>query len=224
MSKVKQLMVQIERDLDASTYHVGDWQKCLSEFRDLDRATRAILTEDLTRISNKLHRRNGFHEAPTWMGFVLEYLLLATSILMMTAESTLLRFISIILLVSCLQPLIKISMGTLLGVRYSYAYLWYVEPRFKMSFGTYQKLKKWQKVVLQLIGSIGTPLALFAGYYVLSDEPQLVMLFLAAALLAAIMQLSAFVASWLGVRKLGPFLLSNLTTPALLAKELKDRP
>ena len=37
------------------------------------------------------------------------------------------------------------------------------------------------------------------------------------------MQVTAFAAVWLGVRKVGPFLLTNLTTPALLAKELKEK-
>jgi hypothetical protein len=32
---------------------------------------------------------------------------------------------------------------------------------------------------------------------------------------------AAFVASWRGVRKVGPFLLTSLTTPATLARELK---
>ena len=127
------------------------------------------------------------------------------------------------MLALCLQPLIKISMGIILGVRYSYVYLWYVEPRFKMSFGTYYKLERWQKLVLQLSGSIGTPIALLAGWRVLGDVPLLAFLCLVGALAALLMQVSAFVAVWFGVRKLGPFLLTNLTTPALLAKEWKER-
>jgi hypothetical protein len=46
---------------------------------------------------------------------------------------------------------------------------------------------------------------------------------LAGALMVALMQVGAFAAVWFGVRKLGPFLLTNLTTPALLAKEWKER-
>ena len=92
-----------------------------------------------------------------------------------------------------------------------------------MQFGTYQKLERWKKIVVQLLGSIGTPLALFIGWAVLSDEPLLSVLLLASALAATLMQVTAFVAVWLGARRLGPFLLSNLTTPALLAKELKGR-
>mgnify|MGYP006919678223 CR=1 FL=1 len=223
MGEVRQVMDLIESDLDSGTYRVGDWQKCLVALKALDQGASSMLIKDLTRISNKLHRRNRFPEAPAWLGFFLEYLLLVMSIVAMTAENTLVRLASIVLLALCLQPLIKISTGMLLGVRYAYVYLWYFEPRFKMRFGTYHKLERWKKLVLQLSGSVGTPIALLAGWRVLGDEPLLATLCLAGALLAVIMQVSAFVAVWRGVRKLGPFLLTNLTTPALLAKEWKDR-
>ena len=221
--EVRQAMDQIERDLDAGIYQVGGWQKCLAQIKDLDEGASSMLSPDLTRISNKLHRRNRFPEVQAWMGFVFEYVLLATSILLMTAESTLLRLVSVILLALCLQPLIKISAGLLLGVRYAYVFLWYVEPRFKMQFGTYQRLEKWKKLALQLSGSIGTPIALLVGWRVLDDEPLLAALCLAGAIGALLMQVAAFAAVWFGVRKLGPFLLTNLTTPALLAKEWKER-
>ena len=221
--EVRQMMDRIENDLDSGTYQVGGWQKCLAEIRELDEGGSSMLSQDLTRISNKLHRRNRFPEAQAWMGFVFEYLLLATSIFLMTVESTPLRLVSIILLALCLQPLIKISLGVLLGVRYSYVYLWYFEPRFKMRFGTYHRLERWKKLALQLLGSIGTPIALLIGWRVLADEPLLAALCLAGAIAALLMQVAAFAAVWFGVRKLGPFLLTNLTTPALLAKEWKER-
>ena len=191
--------------------------------KQLEQGASVILGPDLTRISNKLHRRNRFAEASIRTGLLIECLLFTTSILSIGAESSLVRLISIVLLALCLQPLIKTSAGLLVGVRYSYVYLWYFEPRFKMQFGTYQKLERWKKIVVQLLGSIGTPLALFIGWAVLSDEPLLSVLLLASALAATLMQVTAFVAVWLGARRLGPFLLSNLTTPALLAKELKGR-
>lgn len=216
-------MARIESNLDSGTYRVGDWQKCLNKLKGLGQGSSSMVSHDLTRISNKLHRRNRFPEAPAWMGFVFEYLLFVMSILAMAAESTLLRLASIIMLALCLQPIIKISTGILLGVRYSYVYLWYVEPRFKMRFGTYYDLARWKKLVLQFSGSVGTPVALLVGWRVLGDEPLLAALSLAGALAAVLMQVSAFVAVWRGVRKLGPFPLTNLTTPALLAKEWKER-
>ena len=223
MLEVRQVMARIESNLDSGTYRVGDWQKCLNKLKGLGQGSSSMVSHDLTRISNKLHRRNRFPEAPAWTGFVFEYLLFAMSILAMTAESTLLRLASIIMLALCLQPMIKISTGIFLGVRYSYIYLWYVEPRFKMRFGTYYDLARRKKLVLQFSGSVGTPVALLVGWRVLGDEPLLAALSLAGALAAVLMQVSAFVAVWRGVRTLGPFLLTNLTTPALLAKEWKER-
>ena len=61
------------------------------------------------------------------------------------------------------QPLVKVTLGLLLGVRYAYAYLWYVEPRFKIRYSTYIALTPRRRVLLNLTGSIGTPLVLAAG-------------------------------------------------------------
>jgi hypothetical protein len=58
--------------------------------------------------------------------------------------------------------------------------------------------------------------------WVLADHPLLAVACLAGFILTASMQIAAFIAAWLGVRKVGPFLLTTLTTPALLAKELKS--
>ena len=223
MLGIRQVLERIETSLDSGTYCVGDWQKCVNELKRLGPDSTLMLTQDLTRISNKLHRRNRYPEAPLWMGLVLEYLLLVMSMLAITAESTSVRLASIIALTLCLQPLIKISVGMLLGVRYSYVFLWYFEPRFKMRFGTYHHLARWKKLIFQLAGSVGTPIALLVGWWVVGDSPVLSMLCLAGAITAALMQVTAFAAVWLGVRKVGPFLLTNLTTPALLAKELKEK-
>jgi hypothetical protein len=73
MLEVRQVMDRIESSLDSGTYRVGDWQKCLNALKGLG--------QDLIRISNKLHRRNRFPEAPVWIGFVFESGLLVMSIL-----------------------------------------------------------------------------------------------------------------------------------------------
>jgi len=68
------------------------------------------------------------------------------------------------------QPSIKITVGTVMGVRDSYVYLWYVEPRFKMQFGTCQERSHGKKLALPLAGSVGTTAALLAGGSVLEGE------------------------------------------------------
>jgi zinc transporter ZupT len=57
-------------------------------------------------------------------------------------------------------------------------------------FGTYDHLARWKKLVLQLSGSVGTPIALLVGWWVLGDAPLLSALCLAGALAVVLMQIS----------------------------------
>ena len=71
--EIRQGMDRIESTLDSGCYRVGDWQKCLVGLKGLGRDVMLTLSEDLTRISNKLHRRNRFPEAPFWAGLFLVF-------------------------------------------------------------------------------------------------------------------------------------------------------
>jgi hypothetical protein len=217
-----ELIKAIENELDAGTYRVGGWQTLLDVLKDRNQAESAALSQELTRVSDKLHRRNGFPETAAWVGFVGEYLLLAVSVGALTFDATPARLVGVIMLAMCLQPLIKITVGWGVGVRYSYVYLWYFEPRFKMQFGSYQQLSRGRKLSLQLAGSVGTPVALLVGWIVLEGDPLLSLLCLLGAFVALALQVGAFFAVSAGVKKVGPFLLTNLTTPAMLAKEWKQ--
>ncbi len=75
--------------------------------------------------------------------------------------------------------------------------------------------------MFHLAGSVGTPVALLVGFFVLADQPVLAWLSLAGFAATTIMQVGAFIAAWVGVTRVGPFLLTSLTTPATAAKELK---
>jgi hypothetical protein len=79
------------------------------------------------------------------------------------------------------------------------------------------------RIWFHLSGAIGTPLALFTGYLVFLSGPlslSYICLLLSAG--ALILQVGAFVAEWRGVRMVGPFRLSNLTSPATAAMEFKE--
>lgn len=78
--------------------------------------------------------------------------------------------------------------------------------------------------MLQSTGSLGTPIALLVGWRTTMDAPVVSTLLLAAAITVTLMQIAAFTAVWVGLRKVGPFVLSNLTTPARLAQELQTKP
>jgi hypothetical protein len=215
-------LLAIEQALDAGTYRKGPWQKLTYQVEQLPLAERQRLAPDLDRVSNKLHSLKGHLQWPLLMGLLLEGALLLLGLQLLDHPDLLARIVAVGAITLSLQPSMKLVMGLLLGVRYGYMYLWYVEPRFKLQYGTYLALPAERRVMFHLAGSVGTPIALFIGYQALGAEPWLAALCLVGCAVATLMQVAAFVASWRGVRKVGPFLLTSLTTPATLARELKN--
>jgi len=126
----------------------------------------------------------------------------------------------LVFLLLSLQPLIKIVVGLIIGVRYAYAYLWYIEPRFKMQYGSYLTTAPMGRVMLHLSGGLGAPLALLLGVIFIADSTlvDLCWIFFWVMLL---IQIVAFAAEWVGITKVGPLRLSLLTSPATAAMELK---
>jgi hypothetical protein len=211
----------IEQALDQNTYKKGPWQALVRRVEQLPRHERQQLQIDMDRVSNKLHKRNGFLQLPASLGFLFELVLLALVFVFLNHPDLWLRIIAVGALALSLQPSMKVMAGLLLGVRYSYVYLWYFEPRFKLRYGTYLSLPAGRRVIFHLAGSVGTPVALLVGFFVLADQPILAWLSLAGCVATTAMQVGAFVAAWMGVRRVGPFLLTSLTTPATAARELQ---
>ena len=212
----------IDAALADGTYKKGRWQRLVRELQELPVASRKNLASLVTRVSNQLHQQNGFPSLPVTVGFAFEAALFAAACLLLAEASIWLRLIGVAALALCLQPSIKILTASLLGVRYSYVFLWYFEPRFKMQFGSYLTRSQGQKMFINAMGSIGTPIALAMGYFVLKDVPWLSLLCLAGVVGAAGMQIGAFIAALMGVRKVGPFLLTTLTTPATLGGQVRE--
>jgi len=221
MSTVQDQLLAIEQALDQNTYKKGPWQALTRQVEQLPRQERQQLKADLDRVSNKLHHRNGFLQLPVSLGIVFELALLTLVVVFLNHPALWLRIIAVGALALSLQPSMKVAAGLMLGVRYSYVYLWYFEPRFKLSYGTYLSLPAGRRVIFHLAGSVGTPIALLMGYWVLADQPILAWLSLAGCIATTLMQVGAFVAAWMGVRRVGPFLLTSLTTPATAARELQ---
>ncbi|MFT4819587.1 MAG: hypothetical protein ACI8PP_001146 [Candidatus Pseudothioglobus sp.] len=221
MLKEQDQLVLIEQALDENTYTKGPWQALVRRVEQLPRHERQQMQDDLDRVSNKLHKRNGFLQLPASIGFVFELVLLTLVVVFLNHPDLWLRIIAVGALALSLQPSMKVLAGLLLGVRYSYVYLWYFEPRFKQRYGTYLSLPAERRVMFHLAGSVGTPVALLVGFFVLADQPVLAWLSLAGFAATTIMQVGAFIAAWVGVTRVGPFLLTSLTTPATAAKELK---
>lgn len=212
----------IENSLDSGNYRVGQWQKFIDHMSEYDGQKLTPIAADVSRISNKLHRSHNYFELPVVPSMVFEVLITLLGFVCFFSENPFVRLAGVVLLLMSLQPLIKVVTGLLLGIRYSYVYFLNVEPRFKMFYGTYIPLSIEKKVFYHLSGAIGTPLAMLTGFVVFQGEYKLLAnAFIAFFVLASLMQIGAFTAVWMGYRKIGRYVLENLTSPAKAAAELK---
>jgi hypothetical protein len=129
-------LATIEAALDHGDYKPGPWRRIVDELRDSPQAERAALASDVSRVSRKLHLRERRRTVGVVGAILLEGLAGTLGGLLIAAafthRSTLEALVGMALLVTSLEPLIKLSAGTALGVEYDYAYLYGgVEPRFK---------------------------------------------------------------------------------------------
>lgn len=152
----------LERDIDAGRYRPGPWQALLRDVRRLPRSDRAALAASISCISDRLHARTAKRTLP-FAAAVLAEMALATAgaVLLWFAvqiHSSWAAVAGALLWTISFQPLIKILIGSLLGIRYAYAYLLGPEPRFKMRFGSYIAAPRLARILLHLFGTIGSPL------------------------------------------------------------------
>jgi hypothetical protein len=153
----------IERDLDAQRYRPGPWARTVRDLRNSPGGVREKLAADVSRVSRKLHMRNGRRTVSARMGIVLE--LAATVLggallaLAFSHRWSLLAIVAMLIWMMTFQPLIKLAVGRAFGVGYDYAFLSGLEPRFKMDFGSYVAAPRWKRIVLHLSGTVGSPLA-----------------------------------------------------------------
>ncbi len=223
MTTVSQQIEDIEQALNENRYRVGSWQKLVEDVEALGRDESSEISGLVSDLGNKLHRRHGFPEMPFVAGFVVEIILMIFGIYILVAgsDSLLLALAASLALILSMQPFLKILSGLMLGVRYAYAFLFYVEPRFKMQYGTYLSLSSVQRIIFHTSGVVGTPLALLLAIQMLQgfDLP----MFWAWVLFwgAVALQVIPFLAELAGLRKVGGFRLAVLTGAATIAAEIK---
>ncbi len=161
---LRERLLAVEAAVDAGTYHPGPWRRLMEEVRERPVAERTVLATGNSRVSRKLHRRRH----PHIIAFVPALLLEAAAgtiggVLMAAGIATLSAWCAVIgmtLWAVSFQPLIKVGLGTFLGMDYDYAYLWgYLEPRFKMNYGSYLAIGPFQRSLVHFAGMIGSPLA-----------------------------------------------------------------
>ena len=225
MDEITTRLRGIERELDAGAYHPGTWQHLLAQVRSLPLDQRLVLASDLDRVSDKLHWRGGRRTIPFWLG--VGCALVATA-----AGAALLRnglegdSDGAVIAVAAIwgftfEPLVKVGVGLLLGVRYSYAYVHGV-PRFKMRLGSYLALPRSARVVLHLSGTIGTPLGIYLVWIVAAPRLPFAAGVCVVAFWATLFNMRTFFFWLAGVRKLATVIPLRMSSGGAAAQELLE--
>jgi hypothetical protein len=163
VSDLEQLLAEIEDALDSNTYTRGRWDVFLERAALASPDELVPLESSITRVSEKLHQRT----SPSTMPFerALAFEILASlggfAILTVAAStgSTVGFVAATVCLVVTLQPLLKVATGLAFRLAFGYAYLWGVEPRFKLKYGTYLAAPRWKRVSYHVSGMLGSPFA-----------------------------------------------------------------
>ena len=223
-------IAEVERQIDDNSYRAGPWDKLLKDVRALPRNERATLKDDISRVSNKLHRRDGKRTLSVTTGLIAEALLtLVGGVLIVLAgrnQSSLLASLfgiaAAFIWMMTFQPLIKVGVGYLLGVGYEYAYLYGAEPRFKMRFGDYLGAPRWARIVLHLSGTIGSPLGVWLVMKCLRTDLRIAIgVCLALFWIVIAMNVVGFLVALAGLRKLGP-IKASAGSGGVAALELRE--
>lgn len=160
---VRDQVLAVERSIDDGSYRAGPWAEATRRAGALPREQRLALAEDISRVSDKLHRHNHpGRKVGAGLGVVLELIGTADGLvgvyLGLRWDLPILVWVSTFVMCATLQPLVKMLVGRLLGVRYSYFYLHFIlEPRVKMRYGTYLALSTTGRVIVHFAGMIGSP-------------------------------------------------------------------
>jgi hypothetical protein len=216
----------IEAALDQGLYRPGPWAAFLRHADARHAAERAALADDVTRVSEKLHRRRPRRTLPFGTAIKVEVAATvvggALLVAGLAATSPVLVLAAAVVLTTTMQPLIKVSVGIGLGIRYSYAYLRGIEPRFKMRYGTYFAAPRWKRIALHLSGTVGSLLALWlVRCLALPELPRTAAICGVAFWIVVGMNAVPFAAGLAGVRRLGPVGPVNSTSGGAAALELR---
>jgi hypothetical protein len=199
----------IERDIDGGRYRPGPWADLLGVLRNRPNNLRSALAADLSRVSRKLHLRRPRRTIPVRAGIWIE---IAASVIGAVLLAYAIAFGSngaaiatMAIWVMSLQPLLKVGVGTVLGVGYDYVYLNGLEPRFKMTFGSYLAAARWKRIVLHMSGMVGSPLGAIIVAQVAAGRLRFASIVSAAAFwIVVAINVIPMIAATSGVRRLGP--------------------
>lgn len=226
MDSLRSKLAAIEDDVEAGRYRPGPWAQFLRAARRLPRAERLALAADVSRVSSMLHRRHTRWLMPVFPALAIEVAGTAAGgallSLGLSFQSDFAALAAMLVWVTTFQPLLKVGTGLVLGVRYEYAYLAGIEPRFKMRYGTYLAAPRWARVVLHLAGCVGSPLGAWVVARIVRPVlPLTAALSMAAFWIMMAINTTAFVAALAGMRRLGP-LRSETSSGGAAGLELRE--
>ena len=163
MSDLKQLLAEIENALDSNTYSPGRWQVFLEHAAAVSPDELVPLESSINRVSEKLHRRTSASTMPFERALAAEILASLGGFAILTVaastDSAVGFVAAAVCLVVTLQPILKVATGMAFQFAFAYAYLWGVEPRFKLRYGTYLAAPRWKRVSYHVSGMLGSPFA-----------------------------------------------------------------
>jgi hypothetical protein len=226
VSDLEQLLAEIEDAIDSNTYSRGRWQVFLERAATASPDELLPLESSTTRVSEKLHQRTSPSTMP--FGRALAFEILASlggfSILIVAAStgSVVGLVAAAVCLVVTLQPLLKVATGLAFQLAFAYAYLWGVEPRFKLKYGTYLAAPRWKRVSFHASGMLGSPFAwLIVALVARPSHPTLseVLLWLAVAHMTFVV--AQFLLALVGVRRVPLLGLLRLGSGGAAAWELR---
>jgi hypothetical protein len=223
---IRNRIAEIERQLDEHRYRPGPWELVLKDLRALHPDERVELKDEVSRVSSKLHRRDGRATISLTIGLSIEAALTAiATVLIIVAQqnhSNLCGIIAAGIWIMTFQPLLKIAVGYLLGVEYEYAYLYGAEPRFKMRYGDFIAAPRWARIVLHLSGTVGSPFGAWLATICLPNDLTIaidvcwVLFWIVVAV-----NVASFLLALGGVRRLGPF-KSRYSSGGAAALDLRE--
>jgi hypothetical protein len=202
-------LAEIETSIDAGNYRPGPWDRFIRALRNQPDGVRAMLADDANRVSRKLHLRSGRATMPVARALLLEGVgTIAGAVLLGIGVGWGVGFIGILgalVWTITFQPLVKIGVGTWLGINSDYAYLERGEPRFKIRYGSYLAQTRWKRIAFHLAGIVGSPLGLATAAALMRPVlPTTAKICIAIFWIVSAVNLVAFLGGAMGQRKLGP--------------------
>jgi len=219
-------LAAIEQAVDEGSYGPGAWRALIGDLRNSKLFERAALSEDVSRVSRKLHLRRHRRCVAINTGILLEIAAAIIGGLLMiagaAARSNAAAFAGAILWMIAFEPLVKFAVGRLAGVQYDYMYILGIEPRLKMRFGTYLARPRLLRIVVHLSGTAGSPLAAYLTYWMFSQSmPVAAALCYWAFWVLVAINVVNFIAPFIGMRRIGPMPLA-MSSAGSAAIELRE--